>query len=304
MKKFTTVIMGALVLALAAGCASGGKASEQFTAKTLSIPGTRQNAIPAILTIPRGSPDEKYPVVLLAHGHGGSKSESGGFDLLARVLAEKGIASLRMDFPGCGDSTEDFSVANRLTYMIDDVNACKAYLESVPEVDTSRLGLLGYSMGGRIAAVMAGRDPAFKSVVLWSPAALPGTGDLYVFMQLDGEAGFNQLYAEAKANGAATYTNAFGAVQTLALGWFDDMVQINPQQEFASFQGSLLLITASEDVIIPPENARRITTVAPGAQIRQLEVQGADHGYGIYSGETHLTELAAQSSADFFVETL
>jgi dienelactone hydrolase len=308
-KEFTmkrlTVMSFILAAALTvAGCASSAGKAQNFSASAISIQGPRGGYIPAILTIPQGG-DGPYPVVLIAHGHGGSKTENGGFDLLAEVLARRGIASLRMDFAGCGDNTEDFTQGNRLSYMLDDLAACKAYLQTVPEADTSRLGLLGYSMGGRVAAVASGRDPDYKTVVLWSPAVLPGAEDLYAFMQLAGEEGFTALYDTAKAEGAATYTNAFGAVQTLGLGWFDDMVTVNPLTEFSGFAGKLLLITASEDTIIPTDHARRITTVAPRAQeIKWREIQNADHGYGIYSGEGHLTELTARTSADFFKDTL
>jgi dienelactone hydrolase len=299
MKRLMAGIAVVAVL-LAAGCASTAKTTgAAYSARELGIQGTRNNEIPAILTIPQG--EGPHPVVIIAHGHGGSKSENGGFDLLAAELAKQGLASLRMDFAGCGDNAEDFTQANRLSSMLDDVAACKAYLKTVAEVDLSRLGILGYSMGGRIAVVAAGRDPDYKAVVLWSPAILPGAEDLYAFMQLSGEEDFMALYDTAKAEGAATYTNAFGATQTLGLGWFEDMLNINPLEEFSGFTGELLLITGSKDDIVPTDHARRITTVSPGAKdIQWQEVAGADHGYGIYSGETHLTEQTVKASADFF----
>jgi dienelactone hydrolase len=302
MKKFV-VLSGILAALLTAACVSTARNVGDFSASVVSIEGSRNNRIPAILTIPQGK--QPFPVVLIAHGHGGSKTENGGFDILAAELARQGIVSLRMDFAGCGDNTEDFTQANRLAFMLDDVAACKAYLKTVPQADLSRLGILGYSMGGRIATVTAGRDPEYKAVALWSPAILPGAEDVYGFMQLSGEDGFTALYDTAKAEGAATYTNVFGAVQTLGLGWFDDMTQINPLTEFSGFRGKLLLITGSNDTIIPTDHARRITAVPLGAQeITWQEVQGADHGYGIYSGEAHLTEQTVKASADFFAESL
>jgi dienelactone hydrolase len=302
MKKLMTGL-ALLAVLFVTGCASTAPGTEAVSGGALTIQGSRNNTIPAILTLPQGK--GPHPVALIAHGHGGSKTENGGFDLLAAELARQGIASLRMDFAGCGENTEDFTQANRLTYMLDDVAACKAYLKTVAAVDLSRLGILGYSMGGRVAVVAAGRDPDYKAVALWSPAVLPGSEDLYAFMQLSGDEDFAALYDTAKAEGAATYTNAFGAAQTLGRGWFDDMTGINPLTEFSGFTGSLLLITASEDTIIPGDHARRITTVAPKArEVRTQEIQKADHGYGIYSGETHLTEQTVKASADFFKETL
>jgi dipeptidyl aminopeptidase/acylaminoacyl peptidase len=292
------------VLLFAAGCATSGR-TPGYAERIIGIEGRRGNLIPAILTVPQDGVKKRFPAVLIAHGHGGSKTENGGFDELAKALAEQGLASLRMDFAGCGDNTEDFTQGNRLSFMLEDLKACKEFLKTLPEIDPSRLGILGYSMGGRAAAVAAGRDGDYRSVVLWSPAILPGAADLYVFMQLSGEADFEALYAEAKAGGAAAYTNIFGAPQTLGRGWFDDMMEINPLEEFAPFKGSLLLITGSEDTIIPAENARRITGAAALARdIQTREIHGADHGYGIYSGEKDLTGLTVKTSAEFFKKTL
>ena len=195
----------------ASGAAAGGSVSEQ----TVTIPSDRETRIPAVLTLPGGN--GKFPVVILAHGHGGSKDEAGGFSLLARSLGEHGIASLRIDFPGCGDSEEDFSRENNLTNMCNDVRSAKAYLASVSGVDLSRLGLLGYSMGGRIAAIIAAEDPAYKSVAFWSPAVSPGGIDMYNFMQNGSPASFDALYAEARETGFATYTAIYAFEQTLAL---------------------------------------------------------------------------------------
>ena len=52
-------------------------------------------------------PDEQnnFPCMILCHGTGSHKDEAGNlFAELAAKLVEKGIASLRFDFAGCGDS--------------------------------------------------------------------------------------------------------------------------------------------------------------------------------------------------------
>jgi len=80
--------------------------------------------LPAIFTVPRVA--GKYPLVVMAHGHGGTKDENGGFTAIAETLAARGIATIRMDFPGSGASTEPF-IQNNLTNMIADVAAARAY---------------------------------------------------------------------------------------------------------------------------------------------------------------------------------
>ncbi|MCQ4808192.1 alpha/beta fold hydrolase, partial [Intestinimonas massiliensis] len=102
----------------------------------------------AVITQPKG--EAPYPAVVKNHGHGGSKDENEGFGGVAAALAEAGIATVRMDFPGCGDSTEPFT-KNTLTNMKSDSNASLAYLLANYPLDADKLGIMGYSMGGRLA---------------------------------------------------------------------------------------------------------------------------------------------------------
>jgi dienelactone hydrolase len=298
------VLFGASVFSCASKDAARGDArGGSFSEQTVAIPSARGTSIPAVLTLPSGS--GKFPVAILAHGHGGSKDEAGGFSLLARSLGEHGIASLRIDFPGCGDSKEDFTRENNLTNMLNDVRSAKAYLASVSGVDLNRLGILGYSMGGRIAAIIAAEDPAFKSAVFWSPAVSPGGADMYNFMQDGGAANFEALYAEAREKGQATYTAIYGFEQTLALQWFDDMTGIDPLANFGQYRGNVLLITGAEDEIISTAVAKALVNAATGARtVKEFEVPGADHGYGIYAEKPDITMQAINQSVSFFNDTL
>ena len=55
----------------------------------------------------------------------GSRDESGEFTAVADGLAERGIASMRIDFPGCNESTESFLEYN-FKNMSDDLDAALA----------------------------------------------------------------------------------------------------------------------------------------------------------------------------------
>ncbi len=109
------------------------------------------------VTLPDGG-DQPYPVVLFFTGFTGIRDEvpitgtdEGMFSRTARTLAEHGIASLRFDFRGFGDSEgqqEDLT----LTGEIADARAAIDYLATLPEVDLQRLALIGLSMGGLVAA--------------------------------------------------------------------------------------------------------------------------------------------------------
>lgn len=149
---------------------SGTVETDAYTATTVSIPnGDRQ--VPAVVTIPKG--EGPFPAVVMNHGHGGSKDENVGFGGVAAALAEAGIASIRMDFPGCGDSTAPFT-ENTLSNMKSDSNASLAYLLENYDIDEAKLGILGYSMGGRLALeIVSEEGNPYKAVVLLSARREP-----------------------------------------------------------------------------------------------------------------------------------
>ena len=142
-----------------------------YIAETVSIEANGRT-IPAVVTLPVG--EGPFPAVVLNHGHGGNKDEGTGFGGIAEALAEAGIASIRMDFPGCGDSTEPFT-ENTLSNMIADSNAAKDYLVANYPVDADKLGILGYSMGGRVALeIITAEDNPYKATLILSGLSTPG----------------------------------------------------------------------------------------------------------------------------------
>jgi len=74
---------------------------------------SRNVQIPVTLTVPTDT-SSAMPLVVMLHGHGGTRDEAGGFTQIAEELADAGIASVRMDFAGCGESSESFR-NNRLS---------------------------------------------------------------------------------------------------------------------------------------------------------------------------------------------
>ena len=119
---------------------------------------------------PKLDGDEQCPLVILMHGLRGTKN-SHMIELLANILAEKGIASIRFDFNGCGESEgkfEDMTVESE----IGDEKARYKYERQWDYVD--RISLLGHSQGGGVAAMVAGelRKDKGSSLVLMAPAVI------------------------------------------------------------------------------------------------------------------------------------
>ena len=81
----------------------------------------KEYTIPAIFSY--SEKNEKMPTVILCHGTGSQKNEVGNlFVELSRKLLNIGIASIRFDYVGCGDSKAD---QTKLSFC-GEVNASKA----------------------------------------------------------------------------------------------------------------------------------------------------------------------------------
>ena len=112
-----------------------------------------------------------HPCVLMLHGFTGTSIEPHRlFVLMARAFANAGIAAMRFDFRGSGQSEGTFSEMT-LTRELEDALAALAVLEGRSDViDRSRTGILGLSMGGLMAALTAG-TVSVKALALWAPAS-------------------------------------------------------------------------------------------------------------------------------------
>ena len=286
-----------LLVAASLSVAAGSLAQAQTSTDVIVSNGDR--AIPATVVVPEGT--GPFPAVVMNHGHGGGRQEGGGFERLADALAKAGIATIRMDFAGTGDSKAPWTEQS-LSSMIADSNASLAYLLANYPVDPDRLGLLGYSMGGRIALTIAqSPDSPYKAVGLLAPSANPGKSLLLLLA--GSEAEYERLYAEAKGEkGYADYTTQYGQSQQLSLQWFDEMLASSPLEGIGAYQGPMLVVHGDKDVTIPPAENEAVVAAYPKASI--VLVPEADHGYGFYSDQPDVSALVERSFADFFSANL
>ncbi len=131
----------------------------------------RRQQLVGMLHFPAGRhPKAGWPAVVFLHGLYGTKTESHRlFVKMARALQAAGVAVLRFDFRGAGDSAGDFSQTT-ISSELEDAAAALDLMRQRPEVDAARVGLLGFSLGGAVAAVQAAGDPGIKAMVLWAAA--------------------------------------------------------------------------------------------------------------------------------------
>ncbi len=251
--------------------------------------------IPATLVTPDGLTE--YPLVVLIHGHGGSREENVGFAAVADALAAQGIASIRMDFPGCGESTESFKL-NTLTNMKADVAAAIEYVKA--NTGITKLGLMGYSMGGRIILEMLVEGAQADAIAFLAPAA--DSEDLKLLF--GGADFFADMNATADQEGFVVFNTIYGTTQELSKEWFADLKVYGADlasQAAANYNGAAIVIWGQDDEAVNPAISASVAEIF-GAET--VEATGEGHGYGFYSEDDTVRNLVATSFANFFAANL
>ena len=133
------------------------------------------------LTLPLG--EGPFPAVVLISGSGAQDRDStvAGhrlFLVLADFLTRKGIAVLRSDDRGVGQSTGNSLQSTTREFGLDALAGVKL-LAGSPEIDAGRIGLLGHSEGATAAAIAATESEAVAFVVLMAGPGLPGDEILF-----------------------------------------------------------------------------------------------------------------------------
>ena len=139
--------------------------AEELTAQERAV--TLEGGIQGILCEPEA--DSPLPAVLMLHGFASQKDEVGDmYKRLAAALGEQGIASLRIDFRGWGESAGKMEESTVQT-QVDDATTAYEYLKGLDAVEPERIGVLGFSLGGGIAVVSAAQHPDwYAAMVTWS----------------------------------------------------------------------------------------------------------------------------------------
>jgi len=141
--------------------------------------------IAGTLTMPKGK--GPFPAVLLIVGSGPlNRDEEVAFHkpflVLADHLTRMGIAVLRVDKRGVGQTTGDFEAAT-IYDLADDVRAGVEYLKTRQEIDPKRIGLLGHSEGGVVGPILASQSSDVAFLVMLAGLG-QNNGDIIIFQKL------------------------------------------------------------------------------------------------------------------------
>jgi len=217
----------------------------------------------AIMQKPQLSIGQKCPIVMLCHGFGGKK-DGALFENIADSLQAHGIASIRFDFNGHGESEGDF-VDMTVSNEISDAKKVYDYVKALSFVDG--IAIVGHSQGGVVASMTAGElgTSAFRAVVLMAPAAV---------LREDAIRGstFGKMY---NPDLPTDYID-FGDMH-LGYDYVRTAKRLPIYETAVHYQGPALILHGTFDRVVPYTYGERYHQIWPKSEFVALEY--FDHGF-------------------------
>jgi dienelactone hydrolase len=144
--------------------------------------------VPATLVLPQGG--GRPPVAIFQHGAGNASRNDWRAE--AEDLARAGLASLLVDAPLARPRARNwmtFQLRDRAGYVqnVVDIRRGIDLLEQRPDVDATRLALVGHSYGGSIVGIVAAAEPRVDAVVV-----MAGAGRITDFLRREGQVWIRQ----------------------------------------------------------------------------------------------------------------
>lgn len=286
--------------------------------------------IAATLTLPDGDGNGQWPAVLLCQGLSGIRTAV--LPELAGIFAGQGLASLRFDYLGCGDSggepgwVDPVSRSRQATLAL-------AWLIARENIDSRKVGVYGHSYGGQTAISVAARDRRAGAVVAVSSpgsgsdllrASRPGwdwiafrkaleveraavaAGSKPRMVGVDELLPFSPAFLEkwreltAGGDGTSAMKSESGLPRYYLLS-AERMIEAEPTSDAARLGGCpLLMISGADDDVVPVETVEPVYAAAPGPK-RWIVAPESDHNT-LDAGDG--LKMAGEQAAAWFREHL
>ncbi|RLK58773.1 alpha/beta hydrolase [Actinokineospora cianjurensis] len=212
---------------------------------------------------------------LLVHGAGVTREEGGFFTRIAAGLAEAGVASLRYDLPGHGESEgrqEDLT----LSVVLNTIRAGRDAL--IEQTGVTSVSVLAASFSGGAALYYAAKRPDdVARLVLINPL-------------ID----YKQRFVDEKKAWEADYLNDRGAEQLREQGYvghgpsfrlgrpmLNEVFWLQPRVVLGEITAPTLIVHGSEDTFISVESSRQAVQQLT-CDHRFIELEGAQHGVAVH----------------------
>lgn len=238
----------------------------------------------AIVQVPDALAEgEKCPVAILMHGFMGNKN-----GMLEKMTADKleklGVASVRFDFNGHGESDGEFQ---RMTVPneIEDARCVYEYVKSLPFA--GQVAFTGHSQGGVVAAMTAGElgPDKVRCVVLLAPAAV---------LRDDAIRG-STMGARYNPLDPPEYVELFGGLK-LGGEYIRTAFSLPIYETARKYTGPACIIHGTGDQVVPYTYGERFHEIWPGSELHILHA--ADH---MFSKEM---QAVVDMTVDFLMKNL
>ncbi len=198
----------------------------------------------ALLDLPENGAPDYYAV--FAHCFTCGKDVKAAYHI-GKALTRQGIAVLRFDFTGLGESAGDFADTTFSSNVVDLITAAR-FLED--GFEGPRL-LIGHSLGGAAVIRAAAAIPSSRAVVTIGTPAEPA----HVTRHLS--ASLSQIRSEGHAN-----VEIAGKAVTIKKGFVDDVTTVRMGEALSRMDRALMIMHAPGDDVVAIDNAVRLFTAA------------------------------------------
>jgi len=198
-----------------------------------------------------------YPAVIICHGIPAEAKhpQDRGYAEFAERVATDGLGAVIFNFRGCGLSGGNFEI----TGWQADLCAVIEFARKQPEIDASRLGLLGFSGGAAVAVSVAAVEPGVRAL-----AACACPADLESIARAEDLEGMIRYF-----RGVGIIRDADFPAEPLA--WQRAFAAVRPEDCMARLAPRPVLIAHGDaDDTVPLEHAYRLYAAA--AEPKTLEV--------------------------------
>lgn len=234
--------------------------------------------------------------VVLVHGGGVTREEGGFFTRLADGLGQSGVASLRFDLRGHGES-EGRQEELTLAAVLNDIRV--ALVHAKETTGAHRISLLGASFGGGICGYYAAKRPdEITRLVLLNPQFN------YKKRTIDSRPYWVADYLNDEAAGQLTRHGYIQFTPTLRHGRaiFNEVFWLRPETVLEEIAAPTLIVHGTRDTFVPVESSREALSQFT-AECKLVEVDGAQHGFAVHD-DPQYRDPQSQTWQAFVIRTI